>query len=44
MACSLLLLDSATVEIDVKSDYNVPLINLEPLKVFIKRHYLLNKQ
>lgn len=39
MACSLLLLDSATVEIDVKSDYNVPLINLEPLKVFINTKF-----
>lgn len=39
MACSLLLLDSAIVEIDVESDYNMLLINLEPLKVFINTKF-----
>ena len=36
MACSLLLLDSATVETDTESDYNVPLIHLETLKSIYK--------
>lgn len=39
MACSLLLLDSAIVEIDMESDYNVPLIHLETLKVFINTKF-----
>lgn len=35
MACILFLLESAIVDIDMESHYNVPLINLEPLKIFV---------